>query len=972
MRTFALNLILALSCLFFNMNIGQAQQKDKTLSPYFKIISDNDLTEQLPLKSTTAEVNILGVIADVKIEQTYENTGATPIEAVYVFPASTQAAVYHMEMIVGGRTIKAQVQEKGQARATYVKAKAEGKRTSLLEQDRPNVFTMNVANILPGDRISVVLKYTENIIPESGVYAFVYPTVVGPRYTGESTSGSTKLKTPFTNEGISPMYEFDIDVNIKAGMSIQNVFCNSHQTDITFKGLEEAVISLNQADKNGGDRDFVLEYQLAGKKIDSGLLVYEGEEENHFMLTVQPPSRVKDSDITQREYIFVLDVSGSMHGFPLNVTKKLMRNLLGNLRSDDKFNLLLFAGNANVYAEESVYGSAQEVENALNILNQRQGGGGTRLLNALNRAVNIPKCDEGLSRSIIVVSDGYINVEREVFDLIKNNNEFNFYSFGIGRSVNRHLIEGIAHVGGGEPLVILDESEANEKAEKFRNFISSPVLTDIFIDWGNFDVYDLEPNAFNDLLAERPIVITGKYRGEANGLIQLTGINGEEKFKAVYNSSYAESSSSNKSLAYLWARNRIKILDDYIKLDSDQSEVKEVTKLGLKYNLLTNYTSFVAVDEEPVLASNTKTHKVNQALPLPKDVSRFAIGSTPTYVNTGAYGAELSITNHLTELDLSQMKKSLNLKTYETTSEEILRNRPSITFILGEDEKENSSYFSNAKKYFLTKEKTTFFVDTCTSLLSVRQTLKEMLPEGDQAWGKVNLVLHSNQWTGMSLSTTGIEERTTVDVLLEASANGKLQALNDKIIDKHSLIDIHACGLGDNEKLLAALQRALGGNDENVPGVRSTSNFVYYAESAGQVNSKSLKPYYAFYKTAFRPAELHLKKQFEKRYPEVEIDWMNAMRLKEPRWDGDPFHTRFNVPVEWDLVFEKDDAAIDLLNKRDDLAFVKSQSALMDILEKFEIPVEKFRWIITKKNVNGKVEVRVRGKSTVLCVLVEE
>ena len=296
MRTYKLNLIVTLFCLFSFCESSFTQQVDKTYSPYFKILSETNTTENLPLKSTTAEVNILGVIADVKIEQTYQNTGTEVIEAVYVFPASTNAAVYHMEMHVGDRVIQAVVQEKGKAKKTYEKAKAAGKRASLLEQDRPNVFTMNVANITPGENISIVLKYTEKLIPKEGVYTFIYPTVVGPRFTGELAPKqlAQNVALPYTEEEVKPLYEFNIEVQIKAGMALQDVSCRTHKINTSYNGLEEVSIVLDPAEKNGGDRDFVLDYQLAGKKINSGLLIYEGENENHFMLTVQPPKRIQN------------------------------------------------------------------------------------------------------------------------------------------------------------------------------------------------------------------------------------------------------------------------------------------------------------------------------------------------------------------------------------------------------------------------------------------------------------------------------------------------------------------------------------------------------------------------------------------------------------------------------------------------------------------------------------------------------
>ena len=628
----------------------EAQQNDKTLSPYFKIISENG-NEQLPLKSTAAAVKIVGVIADVTIDQVYENTGEGVIEAIYVFPSSTRAAVYDMEMKVGEKVIKAKVKEKSKAKKEYRKAKQNGQRASLLEQNRPNVFTMNVANILPGDQITVSLKYTETMIPESGVYTFVYPTVVGPRYNGENTSNGETQPVPYTKSGEMPLYDFNITANVSAGLTIQDVRCTSHKTNISYNGLNEAIVMLDESDYQGGNRDFILEYELAGKNINSGLMLYEGEEENHFMLTVQPPKKVLDKDIPQREYVFVVDVSGSMNGFPLDITKKLMRNLLGNLRYDDMFNVVLFASASQLYATESVYATPENIEAAIEVMTKRQGGGGTNMLSALERTVNLPKCEQGLSRSIIVVTDGYVSVETEVYDLIrKSNSEFNFFSFGIGSSVNRSIIEGIAHVGNGEPLFITDQTQANDQAEKFRQLIAAPVLTNIAINWGEFDVYDLEPSHISDVLAERPVVISGKYRGRPKGEIQLTGVSGREDYRAVYNTANAIADENNKALAYLWARKRIQLLDDYIKLDKNDHKVAEVTNLGLKYNLLTAYTSFIAIEAVQALARNTPSQKVTQPLPLPQGVPNTAIGNsnavayTSSALNNYGVGADLTIT----------------------------------------------------------------------------------------------------------------------------------------------------------------------------------------------------------------------------------------------------------------------------------------------------------------------------------------
>ena len=624
-------LLFILTIAFNQTATCQFDEADKTLSPYFYIDSEDPTVDQLPLKNTEATVNIAGIIADVTITQTYKNEGTNPIEAIYVFPSSTRAAVYNMEMKVGERVIVAKIQEKEKARKEYQKAKAAGKRTSLLEQNRPNVFTMNVANILPGDVIEVKLQYTETMIPEDGMYSFVYPTVVGPRYSNVTESvASTEdnfLASPYTKENELPNYNWDIKVNIDAGLPIQNILSHSHDINVDYANINTAKISLNPTENNGGNRDFILDYQLAGKEIASGLLLYEGPEENYFLLTVQPPKRVLEDQIPPREYIFVVDVSGSMRGFPLDVSKKLLRDLVTNLRPTDKFNVLFFAGSAFVLAEESLHATEANINEALNLVSKQRGGGGTQLLPALKRAMSLPRCEEELSRSIIIATDGYVSVEKEAFDLIRNNlDQSNVFSFGIGSSINRFLIEGMANAGMGEPLIITSMAEAPAKAEKFRQYINTPVLSQVKANFGDFDVYDVEPLSLPDVLAERPITIYGKYKGEAKGKIKISGYSGTEKHKMVFNVKDASNNPKNVALRYLWARERIRLLDDYSKIRNGGDQKQTITALGLKYNLMTAYTSFIAIDNIIPDVKNGELQTVKQPLPMPAGVANSAVG----------------------------------------------------------------------------------------------------------------------------------------------------------------------------------------------------------------------------------------------------------------------------------------------------------------------------------------------------------
>lgn len=610
---------------------GENTGNDRTLSPYFLVRSNDPAADQLPLKSTSATVNISGVIADVRVHQVYKNEGKKALEAIYVFPASTRAAVYGMKMTLGERVIEAKIKKREEARREYEQARDQGKSASLLEQQRPNVFQMNVANIMPGDEIEVELRYTELLVPTDRVYEFVYPTVVGPRYsnkTAEEVPTSEKwTQNPYLHQGEQPPYAFDIATTIVAGMPIREIFCPSHKVRTAYDGPSAARIALDKSETRGGNRDFILRYRLDGNRIQSGLLLSDNGKEKFFLLMMQPPEKVAKTQIPGREYIFIVDVSGSMYGFPLDVSKQLLKNLIGNLRPTDAFNILLFSGGSALMSEESVPATAANIEKAIALIDRQRGGGGTELLPALKRALSLKK-PESFSRTFVIVTDGYVSVEEEAFDLIRNNlNRANVFAFGIGGSVNRHLIEGMARVGMGEPFVILKGDEAAGKAARFRAMIESPVLTQVKVGFRGFDAYAVEPSTLPDILAERPVIVFGKWRGEPKGKITLNGITGTGEFRETVDVSRVKPSRENSALRYLWARHRIALLSDYNKLRVDDKRVAEVTDLGLTYNLLTAYTSFVAIDSE-VRNKDGKPTVVKQPLPLPQGVSDYAVGGT--------------------------------------------------------------------------------------------------------------------------------------------------------------------------------------------------------------------------------------------------------------------------------------------------------------------------------------------------------
>jgi len=598
--------------------------KNRGIGPYFAVDS-KDGVDGFPLLKTEAKTSIAGVIANVRLTQVYKNSGDKTIEAVYVFPLGTRAAIHAMRMRIGDRTIEAEIHEREVAKQIYEAAKQDGKVTSLLEQQRPNVFTMNVANIMPGDVVNVAVDYTELLVPEEGTYEYVFPAVVGPRFTGESDQEDLEGKdnwvaTPYTKEGEDPSYAFNIEVALDTGIPITRLEVPTHGVNVEKSG-DEARVTLAPEERKGGNKDFILRYSLQGESIQSGLVLYPGEEENFFLLMMEPPEVVKPAMIPPREYLFIVDVSGSMNGFPLDTAKTLIKRMLSGLRETDFFNILFFAGGSNVLSDQPLPATAEHVKRAMDMLEKQRGGGGTQILNALQTASKLEK-REGVSRTIIAVTDGYVSVEKEAFDAIRDGlGGANFFAFGIGSSVNRYLIEGMARAGNGKPFMVTGGAEADKTAAKFMSYVQTPLLTDIKVAFDGFDAYDVEPPSLPDLFTERPLILFGKYR-KAEGGIAVTGNTPEGAFRREFGVKADLENAANDALKHLWARKRLQLLWDYAGVGQENRE--EVVAIGLKYHLMTAHTSFVAVDS--VVRDTGEVVTVKQPLPLPEGVSNLAVG----------------------------------------------------------------------------------------------------------------------------------------------------------------------------------------------------------------------------------------------------------------------------------------------------------------------------------------------------------
>ncbi|MDM0046750.1 VIT and VWA domain-containing protein [Variovorax dokdonensis] len=627
-------LMLAIAC-FILLLTQPAQAQDlprqKTESPYFQVRGGDASLDRLPLKSTDVDVQIAGPIARVRVTQAYRNEGTRTLEASYVFPGSTRAAVDGLTIRLGNRLVEATIREKQQARREYDEAQKEGKTAALLEQHQPNVFQMKVANILPGDEVRVELRYSELLVPEDGQYQFVFPTVVGPRYNSPASENAQArwVAQPILRAGDPPTARFSMKVGIDTPVPIATLRSRTHAADIAHEtGSRHAQLTLGP-DANAANRDFVLDFSLAGAAMQTGVMLYPGQgpdAENFFLAMVQPPASVPAQSVLPREYIFVVDISGSMHGFPLDTAKTMLNRLIGGLRPSDTFNVMLFAGSNEMLSPRSVPATRANIDRAVQMLGQTRGGGSTELIPALREVYRYPRSEQ-VSRTVVVVTDGYVTVEREAFELVRRNlSQANVFAFGIGSSVNRHLIEGLARAGMGEPFVITDPVQAEREAARFRRMVESPVLTQVKARFEGLDAYDVTPQALPDVLGNRPLVVFGKWRGKPQGRLVIDG----KSAQGPWRESLAIGSDNVKpdatALQSLWARHKVAELEDQAALEGGDALREPITQMGLRYRLLTSHTSFIAVDHVVRASPADGSTRVDQPLPLPHGVSELAVG----------------------------------------------------------------------------------------------------------------------------------------------------------------------------------------------------------------------------------------------------------------------------------------------------------------------------------------------------------
>lgn len=595
---------------------------------------------QCPLKHTSVNADVSGFVSRVTVTQEFQNPSRTPVEAVYTFPLPHDAAVDDMKMTLGDRTIYGRIKRKEEARKIYEAARAAGQTASLLDQERPNIFTQSVANLMPGQKVTVTLSYVNLLKYDDGAYEFTFPMVVGPRNTaGPSYDGAPgappvlndagAISPPVTVPGTRAGHDISLAINLDAGLPLQEIKSQLHEITVEKDGVNRAKIRLVQ-ENTLPNKDFILRYTVGGEQIQTGVLAHsEGNGSGFFTLILQPPSAPRKQDVAPKEMVFVIDQTGSQAGEPIAKAKQTMKYCLENLNPGDTFQLLGFNTQVFPCFEAPVPLNEANLKQALEFLAPLQGNGGTDILKSVDYALKIPS-DPTRLRMICYMTDGFIGNDMQVVDYVrKHRGQARMFVFGIGNSVNRFLIEGMAKEGRGAAEIVDLKMPGEKAAARFYARVHKPILLDPKVEFGSLTVEDVLPKVVPDVFTAGPIILKGRYKGAPEGDVTVSGILRGQPWSQTVHVKFPAMAKEGAALPTLWAREKLEDLQsqDWMGAQSGSPDAKikeQIVNLALDYRLMSQYTSFVAV-EDRVVNVGGKQRRVDVPVEMPEGVSYHGI-----------------------------------------------------------------------------------------------------------------------------------------------------------------------------------------------------------------------------------------------------------------------------------------------------------------------------------------------------------
>lgn len=564
----------------------------------FAVAKDGE-RRPLVLAHTEVDARVDGNLARVTVTQRFENPFPKPLEAVYAFPLPENAAVDEMRMRVGGRVIVGFIKKRAEAKQIYDAAKAEGKTAALLDQERDNLFTQKVANILPGEQIEVTIAYSDALRFEGDAYQFHFPTGVGPRYVDPArTPDAAAVKPPYLPVGTRSGRDVAITLRLRAGVPIADVASPTHA--IAVAGTpEERLVTLAPHDRIP-NRDLVVRYRVAGPKTAVTTLAQRDARGGHFATFLVPAVKYRDDEVVPKDVVFLIDTSGSQDGEPIVQSKALMKRMIDGLNGDDTFTIIDFADAATRLSKAPLRNTAANRALAHRYVDQLAANGGTELMNGIDAALRFPAASAGRLRSFVLVTDGLIGDDQQVLAQVKQRlpRGNRLYCFGVGSETNRFLLERLGELGRGTCTIVSPDEPIRPVAERFYRQINDPVLTDIEVTWeGPGPAPQLYPAAPPDLFAAQPLVIHGRKPDGQAGTLRVRGTQaGGKPFTATVPVVFGEPG-GNPAIAQLWGRQRLKQLMNDMNFGETEAGKAAATATALDYKLMSKFTSFVAVTQ---------------------------------------------------------------------------------------------------------------------------------------------------------------------------------------------------------------------------------------------------------------------------------------------------------------------------------------------------------------------------------------
>ncbi len=594
--------------------------------------------------STEIDLDVAGVLLRGEVRQRYTNDTGKFLEGVYVFPLSEGAAVDDLTMIVGDRVIEGQIHERGEALRIYETAKVEGKKASLVVEQRPNVFTTSVANIAPGETIEIDIGWQEVLRYDAGKVSLRVPLVVAPRYAPQGEPDAQCFTGPTATHGLEPRVK--ITAHIEPGFPVAALTSLHHEVATNaMKGGGEYVVMLDRSVP--ADRDFVLEWTAKPLTAPTAALFTQHVNgEGYALLLLVPPTAVQEDVVRlPRETIFVVDTSGSMGGQSMEQAKQALVQGLTTLSDEDTFNIVQFNSYASTLFDAAVPATRGNLTKASDWVLRLNAEGGTEMLMALRQAMNGVEKEERRIRQIVFITDGAVTNEAALFEFIQHNlGSSRLFTVGIGSAPNSFFMKRAAEFGRGTYTYIGATHEVQSKMTELFGKIESPVLGGVDVEWGDPTV-EAWPQRIPDLYAGEPLVVAAKLMRTPSSILVRGRLQGRPWTAQIELPAAVEDS----GVAKLWAKRKIEALVDAQGTGEDNRA--QIVSVALTHHLVSKYTSLVAVDVTPARAQSEElsTTNVPTALPagsLPKGGTAstllallamlLLVGSAATFMSTNA------------------------------------------------------------------------------------------------------------------------------------------------------------------------------------------------------------------------------------------------------------------------------------------------------------------------------------------------